>query len=349
MILNFCTLFDYNYFTRGLALYNSLLKKCPEFHLFIFPFDDRSFQLLKEINLKNVTLIQLKEFENIELLNVKKTRTPAEYYWTCTSSTIEYCLRNFDLDHCIYIDADIYFFDSPMLLVEEIPEQKSVLITEHRYTKEYDQTTIHGKFCVQFMYFRNEERSLRVLDKWRKQCIEWCFNRKEEGKFGDQKYLDDWETEFDCVHVLKNLGGGVAPWNVQQYNFKKNDKIVGTEKLKGIKFDLIFYHFHGYKLFKNNIFYLNHGYEISNNVRRIIYHEYTTKLIDIQKTKIVKESDLLKETLSESPVSIPVKAADKLKIYKNEIRLLLKHKNISKFNNNISSRIRPKNYVKYFE
>jgi hypothetical protein len=63
---------------------------------------------------------------------------------------------------------------------------------------------------------------MAVLNWWRDRCIEWCYARSEEGKFGDQKYLDDWTTRFDSVHVLEHLGGGIAPWNVQQYSFYRD-------------------------------------------------------------------------------------------------------------------------------
>lgn len=57
-----------------------------------------------------------------------------------------------------------------------------------------------------------------------------CVMQLENGKFGDQKYLDDWTARFKDVHVLQHLGGGIAPWNVQQYTFQKeNDRIVGVK------------------------------------------------------------------------------------------------------------------------
>ena len=42
---NFCTLFDSNYLSRGLAMYESLAKQCNNFHLYIYTFDDLSHVL----------------------------------------------------------------------------------------------------------------------------------------------------------------------------------------------------------------------------------------------------------------------------------------------------------------
>ena len=78
MMYNYCTLFDSNYLTRGLAMYESLKKNSDKFHLYIFSFDDRSCKVLKELKLEAATIIQLEEFEDDELLNIKKSRTPGE-------------------------------------------------------------------------------------------------------------------------------------------------------------------------------------------------------------------------------------------------------------------------------
>ena len=71
MKLNFCTLFDSNFLPYGLALYESLLKHCKEFHLYIFAFDDNAYEFLSEKNLPKTTIISLKEFEDEKLLRVK--------------------------------------------------------------------------------------------------------------------------------------------------------------------------------------------------------------------------------------------------------------------------------------
>jgi len=276
---NYCTLFDSSYLTRGLAMYESLKKYSNKFYLYIFSFDDKSHKLLKKLNLESVTVISLKEFEDKELLKVKGDRSAGEYFWTCTPSTIKYCIESYNLDACTYLDADLYFFSNPSVLIEEMGK-KSVLITEHRYTTQYDQSTTSGIYCVQFMTFKNDENGMKALNWWRDSCNEWCYARFEDGKFGDQKYLDDWITRFEGIHVLQNLGGGVAPWNVQQYNLLSDN------------FHLIFYHFHDYTILENDKVDLG-GYILHANDIDILYKPYTKHLERI--TGALKLIDLVND------------------------------------------------------
>ena len=110
-------------------MYESLNRHCKDFHLYVFAFNDECFSVLKSLYLANMTVISLPEFEDEELLKVKPTRSRGEYCWTCSSSTILYVLDNYDVDHCTYIDADLYFFASPQILLDEMDESESVLIT----------------------------------------------------------------------------------------------------------------------------------------------------------------------------------------------------------------------------
>lgn len=284
-MLNFCTLFDSGYLLRGIAMYESLKKYCDDFHLYIFAFNDKSYSILKKLNLSKVTVISLSEFEDKELLKVKPSRSWTEYCWTCASSTIFYVLKKYKIDACTYLDADIYFFASPKVLIDELGSD-SVLITEHRYTPVYDQSNTSGKYCVQFITFRNDERGLKALKWWRNKCIDWCYARIEANKFGDQKYLDDWTTKFKGVHILQYLGGGVAPWNVQQYEFVRiKNQIVGREKITEKKFKLIFYHFHTaniYKIFGSLKIIASKSYYIKRIIKKLIYQEYLNSIKSIK-------------------------------------------------------------------
>ena len=280
--LNFCTLFDSNYSAKGLAMYYSLVENCPSFHLFVFAFDDKLVNALERMKLEHVTVVPLKDFEDEELLAVKPTRTPGEYCWTCSGSTILYCLQHFNIASCTYLDADLYFFTDPSVLIDELGDN-DVLITEHRYTSEYDQSKTSGKYCVQFMTFKNNANGLKILKWWRNACLEWCYNRIEDGKFGDQKYLDDWTTRFQGVHELQHLGGGVAPWNMQQYEFKyENGQVMGVELKTGIKFPIVFFHFHSLQCYNKGLLreflLVDLGYNLPISAKKVLYKRYIPML-----------------------------------------------------------------------
>jgi hypothetical protein len=267
-------------------MYESLKKTTGNFHLYIFAFDDLTYEVIRSMNLDSVTVISLEEFESRELLEAKKTRTKGEYCWTCTPSTISYSINKFNLPACTYIDSDLFFFSDPSVLINELTENgKSVLITEHRFSalpKLYEEKRA-GRFCVQFITFLNEEKSLQVLDVWRKQCIDWCFARYEDGKFGDQKYLDNWPETYSNIHILEHAGGGIAPWNLTRYRFfSAADSLAGIEKSNGVQFYVVFYHFQYVRFMENGL--VDAGwYLISSTAIKLFYKPYLKKIIEIEK------------------------------------------------------------------
>ncbi len=279
----FCTLFDINYSSRGLSLYESLNTHSSEsFHLFILTMCDLSHKYIGLLNLPNTTIISLENFEDEKLKEAKKNRNKTEYCWTCTPSLIRFCIENFNLPSCTYLDADIFFFSDPLPLLKEIKDN-SILITEHRYTPKYDQTKKSGKYCVQFLNFKNNKFGILTLNWWREKCLESCPSIPTNGIFGDQKYLDDWKTRFEGIHELEHLGGGVAPWNVQQYDiFEKENKVYGIEKKTGKEFQIIFYHFHGLKFFRDKE--ISFGpYQLTQEVKNLLYLPYIKALKESEK------------------------------------------------------------------
>ena len=242
-VRNFCTLHDYRYLTRGLALYESLRENVKQFQLFVYCIDDDTYEILRCLARPNLIPIRFSEIENDRLLSVKTTRSLAEYCWTATPFTLLHALEAYSLKDCTYLDADIYFFNDPKVLFDELGSN-SVGITPHWYSLAYDQSKLRGKYCVQFNYFKNDKDGLHVLNWWADKCIEWCSAIPEDGKFGDQKYLDQWIDKFCGVHEFSNRGGGVAPWNVQQYEVSNRETLELYDKNERGKFSLIYYHFH---------------------------------------------------------------------------------------------------------
>ncbi len=277
---NFCTLFDSHYFSRGVAMYESLARVCNDFHLYVFAFDDICLKALHLLKYPHMTVIPLADFEDDQLLQAKPERSIAEYCWTCTSSTILYVLEKYNVDQCTYLDADLFFFSSPSVIFEEMGSA-SILITEHRYTPRYDKAKKSGTYCVQFVSFKNDARGLKALRWWRDRCLEWCYARLEDGKFGDQLYLEDWTTRFEGVHVLQHPGGGLASWNIQQYDvFSIDNKMFIKEIKTGKEYPAVFYHFHYVRFFRNGFIELGRR-ELSPAVIDLLYKPYIHNLREL--------------------------------------------------------------------
>jgi hypothetical protein len=285
-MLNFVTLFDKNYLVRGLVLYNSLIEHSSDFVLYVLAMDTETERFLAKKKYPKLKTIALAQVESVypELLKIKQERTRREYCWTLTPYCLQYVIKQCDLKSCTYIDADLCFYNDPQLILNELGG-KSVLITEHRYTPEYDQTRTSGKYCVQFMYFKNDIAGQKVLEWWRQCCAEWCYARLEDGKFGDQKYLDDWISRFDCVCVPEHLGCGVAPWNVQQYVLtEENNVFYVQDEITKVKQLLTFYHFHGLAkcCVAGKIIWDFGAYWIAEEIKEVFYKSYISKLTNLE-------------------------------------------------------------------
>jgi hypothetical protein len=269
---HFVTLFDKNYLPSGLCLYRSLEKSHNEFTLWILCMDQDVWHQLLACNLPSIKLIKLSDIETNELLSAKRGRTKAEYCWTLTPFTPKIVFdRDSSIDRVTYLDADLYFFDSTTKIFDEFEKSNGhVLITEHGYASQYDKSEKSGIYCVQFMIFRNTTEGRAILSWWQEKCIEWCFNRCEEGKCGDQKYLDDWPQRFgSAIHVLTNLSLTLAPWNLERFLGQINQNYRPT-----------FFHFHGLRIISNDTIRLYFGYKIPKS-GMTYYREYTEMLINV--------------------------------------------------------------------
>jgi hypothetical protein len=269
---NFCTLFDAHYVHKGLAMYESLKDLKVDFKLYILAIDDSTADLLFKLALDDLIVLTMDQIENDALLNVKDGRNKAEYIWTCGPSLTYFVLTEFQLPHITYLDADLMFFHSPKEIFDEIGSN-SVGLTDHYRPVNDD---LHGRYNVQFVYFKNDKIGLEALQWWMDSCIEWCFARVEGNRYGDQKYLEGIAENFENVWVVRNRGAGVAMWNVDQYKISEFSKISYEKDT----YNLIFYHFHGVRFScKNELLTLSTvTYDLSADVMKYIYLPYLDKI-----------------------------------------------------------------------
>ncbi|MEP7056565.1 MAG: hypothetical protein ABI809_02175 [Caldimonas sp.] len=261
---HYVTLFDSAFLPQALALHASMERNLASFRLWMLCVDDVAHELLTRLALPHCTLLKLSELETPELLAVKPLRGRGEYCWTLTPFAPRFV---FEADPSVrrvtYIDADIWFLKDPAPVFAEFETSRAaVLITDHGYAPEYDQSATSGQYCVQFMTFERDACET-VRQWWEERCIEWCYARFEDGKFGDQKYLDDWPYRFEgLVHVLERQQLAQAPWNATRFPYSQ----------------AIFFHFHGLRIAPGRRFDLGPIYPLPAATVRCVYEPYLSDL-----------------------------------------------------------------------
>ena len=276
---HFCTYFDVNYLARGLVLHESLARHCGlPFTLWVLCMDSETFRVLCEMELPSVVPIALEDFERGDdaLLTAKATRSKVEYYFTCTPSLPLYVLNQRpEVDLITYLDADLCFYGDPMPIYEEM-RGRSVLAIEHRFLPELRHEEGNGVFNVGFLAFRRDDQGLGCLNWWRDRCLEWCYDRREDGRFADQKYLDEWPRLFSKLCVLEHKGAGLAPWNLANYRVSQDgDRVFVDDQ------PLVFYHFHGLRRTRRFVYSTNvrrYRARLSPVTRSVLYGQYIYSL-----------------------------------------------------------------------
>ncbi len=263
MTEHYVTLYDSSFLPHGIALYTSMLRHAGDFHLWVIAMDEAAVNALRTLNLDHMTVLPLPSVETADLLSIKSTRSRGEYCWTLTpfTSTIVF-EADPSVERVTYLDSDLWFAASPAPIFAEFEASgRAVMITDHAYADEHDQALESGRYCVQFMPFVRESGDA-VAAWWQERCIEWCFARFEDGKFGDQKYLDDWPVRFpDSVHVLERLPALQAPWNATRFDPR----------------EAIVFHFHELRTMDADRVRLGH-YRIPSQTLTTIYQPYLQDL-----------------------------------------------------------------------
>jgi hypothetical protein len=102
---------------------------------------------------------------------------------------------------------------------------------------------------------------------------------------------------------LQNHGGGLAAWNIQQYDFENaNGNLIGTEVQSGKKFKPIFYHFHYLRFYKNNQVELGRRI-LTKNVLDTFYKPYIKYLEEIKSEIRIIDNSFDPNGASEKPLN----------------------------------------------
>ena len=282
MTYHFCSYFDHHYAIRALVMTDSLKAQGFDFKLWVLCLTDECENILDSVNYPEIQSVSLHEIETEypELIRAKDNRSLSEYYFTLSPFWPRWVLENnTTIGSVIYLDADLEFLSSPQSLIDE-GRNCSIGIIEHRFHPTFDIGKHCGRFNVAWNYFKRDQEALNCLKKWSEQCLEWCRDYPENGKFADQKYLDTWPDEFQNVHILSHPGANLAPWNLNTHKIEKpNDFLLSDDQR------VIFYHFHMIKMLdEEHISTSLEIYRVPTELRRKLidwlYFPHITRLLE---------------------------------------------------------------------
>jgi hypothetical protein len=282
-VIGICTYFDTGYLPRAIALYRSLARFHPELRWFMFCMDEQSARLVDEMSLPGVLVITRGQLDSAdpELAAVADGRSVVEYYFTCTAAAMLHTLRLAPaVSTLFYVDADIGFFGPLDSMLQEM-QQASVYITEHRFPHHLHELLVYGRFNVGVIGVRRCEQAIECLSTWRRQCIEWCFDRLEENRFGDQKYLDAWPGVYSGLKVSQHAGVNAAPWNKDNSQYTVADRQVFVNNQP-----LVCFHFQGLRLFSGGLVQpqaIDYGSLLSPELESLVYRPYLRWLLEAQR------------------------------------------------------------------
>ena len=149
---------------------------------------------------------------------------------------------------------------------------------------------LFGRYCVQYVYFKNDKDGIECLRWWRDECLKWCYSRVEDGKYGDQKYLDYFAERFNHICETENRGVGVAYWNMNASKFKD-----GYTYYKRNKWPTVFFHYSGINVQVNDgVMTFRHTMYLTENIRKTFIEPYAelmkkvfTEYLDTQIREVV--------------------------------------------------------------
>lgn len=296
----FCTYFDANYLSRGLALHESLSRHAGAFEIVVLCMDDTTESALRARNLPHVRALGLGELiaAHSTLAAARMDRSKIEFYFTCTPWLMRHLLPALPTGEMLtYLDADLYFFGTPEAVYEEIGPA-SIAITPHRFPTSLAHLERYGRYNVGWVSLRHDPTGLACAADWADQCASWCFNRLEDDRYADQKYLDAWDRKFPGVVSLRHPGVNVAPWNVLSSDITRTATGVAVNGAS-----LIFYHFHsllhlGRQLYDPGLHKYNA--ELSPTLRESVYLPYLQRLLALDNESII-DPDLVPAAQEDDP------------------------------------------------
>jgi hypothetical protein len=197
---------------QAIVLQRTLAEVLPDARLTVLCLSPREGRILRELGLEVMDAVEL-EGRDPALAAVRETRSEHDYCWTLKAPLMVDLLQREAAGTLLtYVDADIAFHSDPTPALDELRDA-SIGLSDHRYAPAFrSRERWAGRFNTGWISFRHDPDGLAGARWWRERVIEWCRSRVEDGRYGDQRYVEEMPARFGRVAVHEHPGVNVAPW-----------------------------------------------------------------------------------------------------------------------------------------
>lgn len=281
-----CTVSDYNYLSKGLTLYESLLEHTTNFKLNYLCIDEKSYNFLKNYESESLIVWNINHLlrNDKKLLELKKSNY-RYFCWSLASYFSNFLMKK-NNESITYIDSDILFHDSLDVILDSIGE-RDLGIFRHRQF-DLNSNRPEGLYNVGVVFFKNSDLGKFILHWWSDAVLHMKY--PSLSTCGDQKYLEEFTKMCpkERIFIDGEIGHG-APWQWQLFDFSSyqdNQTIIWENKPQ----KLIFSHFSQFEYDLENNSYVpslqHHIYtplENYSNIKglKFIYDSYFSKIKEV--------------------------------------------------------------------
>jgi len=271
----FGTFANAKYLPQLLSMLESFQKYVESSRIAVIALDAHTKDSVARLNFSCVDVFDMKDVEvHVPQLSIaRENRSPSEYFFTLSSAIPNFLFKVYPRhDFVVYIDADLFFFDSPERCILALDEKDNVFLTSHNFARKNLDLRIYGEFNTGFIAFRRSKDGIKVASWWLERCLEWCKDVVENGKFADQKYLENFSSIVPGVKVSQDFGLNLGPWGLNSLKqiTSRNGSIYVNSEL------LFAFHFSGLQF--NGVFAIlgltSYQHRVSKTVYELIYVPY---------------------------------------------------------------------------
>lgn len=242
-----------NYFSFALTLGQSIKETNPSLEYYILLADDANGIDSGVKSTFNIILASELGIPDFQQMSFKYDVT--EFSTSIKPFFIDYLIKEKSADKIIYLDPDIYVYQSLEGILMDL-EAYDVVITPHMLNME-SQYTGHnpeseflfaGIYNLGFIALKNSAQSLRFIEWWKVRLADLCFGDRYESLHVDQKWIDFLPAFFSPNQLLisRHPGLNIAYWNIHERElFLENSVLRARLKGEDVSEKVLFMHFSG--------------------------------------------------------------------------------------------------------